>query len=423
MRIAIDGHNLSLERGTGIATYARNLSLAIGQGGGAVDVLYGMPPATGPSAILREIAFYDPAAHEERAWAKRARYRRMVLKGLVGLNAEPIPMNGAVVVEPFRARLPHFDAMWNIPDLFELAHLNFRRFGRFLRVKLPSRPDVVHWTYPTPIRAVGAKNVYTLHDLIPLRLPYTTTDVKREYLAMVGAIARDADRIVTVSDCSKADIERLFPTAEGRVENLSQSVSIPQSLMRKDAATLYDELKGAFGLEPGRYMLFFGAIEPKKNVGRLIEGFLAANLTMPLVLVGSKAWKSDQELRLLNGRRQRRVILLDYATFPQLISLIRGARAVTFPSLYEGFGLPVLEAMMCGTPVLTSNTSSLVEVASEDSALLVDPYDVGQIRAGVQRLATDDALCARLGEAGLRRSQAFAWPAYVDRLRDFYARL
>jgi len=423
MRVAIDGHNLSLEKGTGIATYARHVSLAVSQGGGAVDVLYGLPPATGSNPLLREIAFFDPSAHHEPAWAKRSRYRRMLVKGWFGLNADLVPMNGAVVVEPFRTRLPYYDALWNIPDLFEVAQLHFRRFGRFLKVKLPSRPEVVHWTYPTPIQAVGAANIYTLHDLIPLRLPYTTTDVKREYLAMIDVIARKADRIVTVSECSKTDIEQLFPQAKGRVENLYQSVLIPKALLSKDERRLRDEVSGTFRLEPGRYLLFFGAIEPKKNVGRLIEAFLAANLDIPLVLVGSRAWKSEQELRLLEGRRGRRVILLDYATFPQLISLIRAARAVAFPSIYEGFGLPVLEAMMCGTPVLTSRTSSLIEVASPESALLVDPYDVNEIREGLYRLATDDALCAQLSEAGRRRSEHFAWPDYVRRLNDLYARV
>ena len=117
-----------------------------------------------------------------------------------------------------------------------------------------------------------------------------------------------------------------------------------------------------------------------------------------------------------------RIVRLDYAPFRLLISLIRGAKAVLFPSLYEGFGLPILESMLLGTPVLSSNTSSVPEVAG-DGALLVDPYDARQIADGVRALDDDDSLRAELSERGARRAALFSETAYQERLAAVYAKV
>src|SRR4029077_13775664 len=126
---------------------------------------------------------------------------------------------------------------------------------------------------------------------------------------------------------------------------------------------------------------FFGALEPKKNVVRLIEGFLLSRVNIPLVLIVSRGWDNARETALLNdinarAREQTSPMIrsLDYVDRSTLVTLIRGARALVFPSLYEGFGLPVLEAMMLGTPVVTSAKGALEEVTGA-AALLVDPYD------------------------------------------------
>ena len=199
--------------------------------------------------------------------------------------------------------------------------------------------------------------------------------------------------------------------------------------------TVRSEIEGSFGLEAGRYWLFFGAIEPKKNVGRMIQAFLASGAEGPLVLVGKKAWKSEGELKLLFDdhirylvqqgqeiRRRHKVMLLDYAPFRLLVNLIRGARAVLFPSLYEGFGLPALEAMLLGTPVVTSNTASMPEVVG-DAAITVDPYDVAALVQAIQAVDGDPELRARLAEAGPRRAAQFSPERYAARLESLYGGL
>ena len=181
--------------------------------------------------------------------------------------------------------------------------------------------------------------------------------------------------------------------------------------------------------------MFFGAIEPKKNVGRMIEAFLSSGSELPLVIVGKQAWKSEEELKLLFDdhiryqvqegsilRTKRKIILLDYAPFRLLISLIRGAKAALFPSLYEGFGLPALEAMKLGTPVMTSNTSSLPEVVG-DAAITVDPYDVRAMVEAIRALDSDADLRGWLEQAGPRRAALFSAEQYERRLAEVYGRL
>jgi len=119
---------------------------------------------------------------------------------------------------------------------------------------------------------------------------------------------------------------------------------------------------------------------------------------------------------------ERRVRRIDYLPFPQLVQMIRGARAVVFPSLYEGFGLPVLEAMALGTPVISSNTSSVPEVAG-DAALLVDPYSTAEIAQALRKLDQDDDLCFELAQRGRRRAELFSEAAYAGRLRELYRRV
>jgi glycosyltransferase involved in cell wall biosynthesis len=225
-------------------------------------------------------------------------------------------------------------------------------------VSLPEAPHIAHWTYPLPIRVPGAKNIYTLHDLVPLKLPYTTLDRTPAYRRLIRTIIDHADHIVTVSEQSKRDICELFDVPDEGVTNVSQAVHLPEDQIGKPIDLVQRELEGLFNLPYRGYFLFYGAVEPKKNVGRLIEAYLATNVDTPLLIVGSSAWKSEQELRLLtaldSGTLRGRIRRLDYVPSNILITLIRGAKAVLFPSLYEGFGLPVLEAMTLGTPVLTS---------------------------------------------------------------------
>ena len=434
-RLFIDGYNLALDQGTGVATYARNLSFALARLGFGVGVLYGTRPTHSADPLIREIAFFDERVGESPQWVEVLRRAQRMVTSPFGERAVRVPITGQVIADTFRDRLPHFDEIWNAQHLFQQAHAYFRVTGAPLTVRAPQRPGLMHWTYPVPVHMPGVRNIYTMHDLVPLRLPYTTLDHKRRYFRMSRLLARRAAHIVTVSENSRRDIINLLGVPEERVTNTWQSVEIPRRLTEAPMQSVRAEVAGSFGLEAGRYWLFFGAIEPKKNVGRMIQAFLASGVEGPLVIVGKKAWKSEGELKLLFDdhirtivqegqtlRRRHKVMLLDYAPFRLLVNLIRGARAVLFPSLYEGFGLPALEAMLLGTPVVTSNTASMPEVVG-DAAITVDPYDVSALVRAIQAVDGDPELRARLAAAGPRRAAQFSPERYAARLEALYGQL
>jgi glycosyltransferase involved in cell wall biosynthesis len=433
-RILIDGFNLDLEEGTGISSYARNLSYVLHDLGHDVHVLYGRRSAPA-NELLREIAFFDSNVGEPPAWLETLRYFTDTLISPFGPRARSVPITGKVIRTPFQSRMPYFDRLWNAPNIFGKADWRFRVFKRRTHVSLPTQPHLAHWTYPLPLRIFGAKNIYTLHDLVPLRLPYATLDVKSYYFRLVRLLARRADHILTVSENSRRDIISLLGINEDRVTNTYQSVDIPEIYATKPQDTVRREVEGAFNLRYMEYMLFFGAIEPKKNVGRLIEAYLASQIETPLVIVGKSAWMSAKELRFMNNDIVRyletidsntltryRVQRIDYVPFPLLISLIRGAKAVLFPSLYEGFGLPALEAMKLGTPTLVSNAGSLPEVAG-DASIIVDPYDVRSISEGIRALDSRPELRAELVAKGVKQAALFSTEAYKKRLGAVYDRL
>jgi len=433
-RIMIDGMNLALDKGTGVSTYARNLSYELHNMGLGVDVLYGSRSYGGRDALLREIDFFDPVT--EKSKLERILHQTTeTARTFLWSSPKTIPRTGKVIAKTFSSRMPYADQLWNASNLFGAADAYFYLTGLRKPVRLAQPPEVMHWTYPLPLRMMGTKNIYTLHDLVPLRLPYTTLDPKKHYLKLMRRIVKRADHIVTVSETSRNDIIELLHCPEDKVTNTYQSVDIPAKLRNRPDDVVQREVEGTFGLPYKGYFLFFGSLEPKKNVGRLIEAYLSSKVESPLVIVGAQAWKSENELRLINDTTNRfleqigsltvtrdRIRRFDYAPFPLLVSLIRGAKAVTFPSLYEGFGLPILEAMLLGTPVITSKESSTPEVAG-DAALLVDPYDPRAISEAIIELDRNADLRAKLSAAGIKQAAHYAPEIYRDRLRDVYSKV
>lgn len=419
VRIDIDGYNLALEEGTGVATYGRNLTVALAEMGVTTNVLYGLPISAKADDLMKEVRFFDP---QPGKYTKLGDARRFI-RALAGLRAFEIPITGKVVIEDVKGRLPRCNRTLNVEALFRTANDHFNITGRALEVTVPNPPQIMHWTYPVPVKVRGAKNIYTLHDLVPLKLPYTTLDKKTRYLALMRLLAREADHLVTVSEASRRDIIELLGVPEDRVTNTYQAADLSTDLANAGMADA--AAHQVIDLSANGYFLFVGAIEPKKNVGRLIEGFLAAQPSAKLVIVGKKAWKWKKELALVElmaGNPQAPVIHLDYVPFPTLVSLIRGAKAMVFPSLYEGFGLPVLEALQLGTPVITANTGSLPEVAG-DAALMVDPYDATSIAQAITTLDRDAELRATLIARGKIQAAKFSHAAYRERLADLYRRL
>ncbi|MGE0259965.1 MAG: glycosyltransferase family 4 protein, partial [Alphaproteobacteria bacterium] len=254
---------------------------------------------------------------------------------------------------------------------------------------------------------------------------------KRQSYRLLRKIAAEADHIVTVSENSKQDIVSLLGVPEERVTNTYEAVEFPPELTERTDDVVAEQLRGSYQLEFQNYLLFYGALEPKKNVARLLDAYLLSGADIPLVVTGAAGWGNDTESKLLNelsararsGRhRGRRVHRLEYVSMPMLVTLIRGARAVLFPSLYEGFGLPVLEAMQLGTPVVTSRTSSLPEIAG-DAALYVNPYETYQIADAIKTISADDGMRAELSQRGRAQAERFSMARYRERVAALYERL
>jgi glycosyltransferase involved in cell wall biosynthesis len=270
---------------------------------------------------------------------------------------------------------------------------------------------------------VACRSVVTIHDCIHLMFPqYLPGRVAYAYArASISLAARRATRVLTVSETSKRDILRFVNAPADKID------VIPNA---------YDE---RFGIEPGEdevvrvreryqlhdeFVLYAGNVKPHKNLERLIQSFDLVRKRgldhLKLVLIGDEISKYAALRRAVHRHRLHKYVrFLGYLPEETLAVMYRLAGVFVFPSLYEGFGLPPLEAMASGTPVVTSNVSSLPEVAG-DAAVLVDPYDPNAIADGIYRVLTDEGLRRDLRRKGLARAHQFSWEQSVRRVREIY---
>lgn len=427
LRIGIDGYNFSMSKGTGVATYGFSLAKMLRLMGHQVEGIFGLD--VGKNSDTREVMLYDLLGRErqENRRQARARVRRDKLRSLRAPRLLNVPITDQVEKQRFADRLPTFDRIWSAPALFDAANWHLHYFRSFMTLEMPEPPDIMHWTYPIPLRVKGAKNIYTLHDLVPLRMPYATMDFKHLYHRLVRSCALEGDRICTVSEASRQDILERFAIPETKVVNTYQSSPIPEEVLKSDPDQDARMIERLFGLKRDGYFLFFGALDPKKNINRIIEAYLASGSATPLVLVGARDWGMAEEKKSLAGgisihghpTSEDRIMKLDYMPRALLFRLIRTAKAVLFPSLFEGFGLPALEAIQLGTPVISSTTSSLPEVVGA-AGLLVDPYSVPAIAQAIGMLDSDEALRLRLIAATPAQAEKFSDVHYRTRLTQLY---
>lgn len=432
LRVGVDGYNLALPAGTGVASYGRVLCRAIGAIGGEVDIVYGISMAADTPVHMREALFYSRLGEQlspgqrPRMTLKRRLTRMMVLP--TARRPVEVPLSGKVIAGDFAEKVPPAQRIFTRSGLFETSIRHFKRYGRPMRIELPEPPAIMHWTYPVPVELKGARNIYTLHDIVPLLMPYASLEDKAYYQNLLRWQLENADGVCTVSEASRRDIEQMFSVSGDRIENLYQAADLRADEVMPAGEELAQWLNRLFDLDLHGYLIFAGAIEPKKNVGRLIEAYLQSGVETPLVIVGREGWRAEPELRLLHGgngtqlKGATRIRRIDYLPRAQLLRLIRGARAMLFPSLYEGFGLPVLEAMALGAPVLTSRVSSLPEVVG-DAAMQVDPYDVDAMAVAIRKLDGDSALRKRFSGLGPMQSERFSPANFERRLAEFYRKI
>jgi glycosyltransferase involved in cell wall biosynthesis len=285
------------------------------------------------------------------------------------------------------------------------------------------QPDVFHAPhYVLPI-GVRCRSVVTIHDCIHLMFPqYLPNRMAYAYArTSLWNAARKAARILTVSEASKHDILRFFGVDPAKIEVVHNAID-ERFWNRPDAGDV-SRVRERYQLT-SRFVLYVGNIKPHKNIERLIDAFDLVRRRglddVKLLIIGDEISKLPALRRAVHSHKlHKEVRFLGYVRDDTLAILYRLASAFAFPSLYEGFGLPALEAMASGTPVVTSNVSSLPEVAG-GAAVLVDPYDVGAIADGLVSVLSDGTLADDLRRRGLVRARDFSWERSVARTHEIY---
>ena len=270
---------------------------------------------------------------------------------------------------------------------------------------------------------VPCRSVVTIHDCIHLMFPqYLPNRLALGYArTSIALAARRATRILTVSESSKRDILRFFNTQPEKIDVIYNAYDERFGLEPREAEV--DRVRERYQLHD-EFVLYAGNVKPHKNLARLIDAFHLVRARgldhLKLVLIGNEISKYAALRRAVHQHQLHKYVrFLGYLPEETLAVMYRLAGVFVFPSLYEGFGLPPLEAMASGTPVVASNVSSLPEVVG-DAALLVDPYDPVAIADGIYRALTDDELRRDLRSKGLRRAQHFSWEASARRVREIY---
>jgi glycosyltransferase involved in cell wall biosynthesis len=320
----------------------------------------------------------------------------------------------------------------NVDRAIEDVELHFLRDAGDLSALYQARCHAYHaTTLEGLILSPRFRTVATLYDLIPLRLPDWRRHGRRPLAALAYQrrvnMVRDADHVVAISEATKHDARELLGIPAERISVVYPALDPARAHLptREQVIAAHSEL----GVQEP-YFLTVASSERHKNLLRVLEAFAAFRDRVPegrafhLYLAGTWMGGGERRLRRVIDRLRLgpAVRHLPWVPTDQMAALYHGATALVFPSLVEGFGLPVLEAMACGTPVITSNRSSLPEVAG-DAAVYVNPEDAGEIGAALVSLAADHELCARLRTRGLERSRLFRPERTANELIALYRRL
>jgi glycosyltransferase involved in cell wall biosynthesis len=276
--------------------------------------------------------------------------------------------------------------------------------------------DVVHATgiaMPPPTRPIVA----TVHDLSYLDFPEMFSKAGLRFFRRALELTRADARLVLCSSLATLDRCRRAGFDEARLRHVPLGVRVAPVSDERVA-----EVRARFGLE-GAYVLWTGTVEPRKNLPRLLRAFARVEPAVGLALVGPPGWNEDLErvLDSLPGSVRPRVHRLGWVARDDLAALYAGAAVFCFPSLLEGFGFPVVEAMAHGTPVVTSTGTSTEELVADDAGVAVAPTDVDAIADAISRVLTDEALAARLAAAGRVRAGEYTWDRSAALVEQAYA--
>jgi alpha-1,3-rhamnosyl/mannosyltransferase len=338
-------------------------------------------------------------------------------------RAVPAPADAeTVAVSPPRigmARRALRSLAWRTPYLPRI-----RRRLAFMRLCSAFRDAIYHEPNHILLPFAG-RTVVTIHDISVLHYPQFHPAERVEYFNrhLHATVAR-ADRILTDSAFISRDLQKTMGVDAARIRVVPLGVA--PAFRPTDPATIAPRLAG-FRLQPGRYLVAVGTREPRKNLERLLDAYLglpqSARAAMPLAVVGPAGWRAEAiEARLDAAERAGEIRRLGYLSDDDRVAVTAGAAGLAYPSIYEGFGLPPLEAACCGVPVLTSRNSPMEEMLGE-AAVLVDPLDVDAIRQGLARLVDDAALRRRAVAEAADIAARFTWEACAARTSSVYREL
>jgi len=296
------------------------------------------------------------------------------------------------------------------------------------RVPLPvemftGKIDLFHATdFVLPPTLPTTKTLLTVHDLSFIRVPEAASPPLKAYLdTVVPRSVKRADHILADSQATKDDLIDLYNTPESKITVLLSGVDqrfkrVPESQSSKQILTKH-------GLDNKKYLLSVGTVQPRKNYSRIIRALARLRqqgLDLHYAIVGGKGWLEDEMYQTINETHlQDYVHILGFVDDIDLPTLYTHSECLLITSLYEGFGLPILEAMACGTPVITSNLSSLPEVAG-NAGILVDPLNVDAIADATYTILTDSQHRNQLIEAGYQQVKYFTWERSATHLKSIY---
>jgi glycosyltransferase involved in cell wall biosynthesis len=357
------------------------------------------------------------------------RYTRELLRALAAADgaiqyqlfyASPLgaPRHSLPVLPPnFTVRRLPFDDVW-FARVWHRAQLPFPVEWITGPVDLFHSPD---FTLPPTRR--GTRTLLTVHDLSFARDPESAVPVLRAYLNQVvpRSVAR-ASHVLADSQATRADLIELYGTPPEKISVLYSGVNEVFQPVRDPA--MLQAVRGRYALGPAPFILAVGTLQPRKNYARLIQAFaLLREPDLRLVIAGGRGWLYDSIFAEVDrlGLGQR-VLFPGFVADPDLPALYSAASVLAYPSTYEGFGLPILEAFACGTPVVTSTASSLPEVAGQ-AALLVAPTDTDALAQALRIALSDTAVRTRLIEAGQERARLFSWDKSARALLSLYHHL
>ncbi|MFP4435760.1 MAG: glycosyltransferase family 4 protein [Chloroflexaceae bacterium] len=321
----------------------------------------------------------------------------------------------AVLYNPALPNTRHdLPALLGDQPAIQLVQTNVRPFSLAEQIALPRlaralQLDLLHSPYYIkPYAGLPCPSVVTIYDLLGLHLPQTLSRQGRLfYRVAMGLAVRSSHRIITISCNAQEALIRAYNIPPERI-TVTPLAADARFCPQTEAAVAAVHAK--YGL-PARYLLYVGANKPHKNLERLVQAWACVTPQQPAVLLLAghydPRYPQVQQMAAAPGLRDR-IMRIQNVAEADLPALYAGATAFVFPSFYEGFGLPPLEAMACGVPVICAHAGSLPEVVG-DAAVTFDPYAVDELAAAIQRVLDAPALRVDLRERGLRRAQAFSW--------------